>query len=72
VTFAWTDGGVSQTQSGAAMTGNLTTTHQSGTYVVRIDESTPISFETTYASNGAQAMNYALDVVAERLAPDEV
>lgn len=68
VTFSWTDGGVSPSVSGAAMTGNLTTTVQSGTQTVQIDDGTPITFATTYASNGAGQMQYSLRIAVERLA----
>jgi hypothetical protein len=40
--------------------------------VIRVDANSPISFSTTYASVGATAMQYELDVIAEALAPDTV
>ena len=70
VTISWTDGGVSQSATGAAMTGNLTTTVGFGTLPIRIDADTPVSVATIYASTGAQAMIYRLDVVLESLALD--
>lgn len=70
VTLAWTDGGVSQSEAGAALNGNLTTTRECATRIIRVDNASPISYATTYASAGATAMRYALDVVAEALALD--
>ena len=40
VTIGFTDGGVAQSFSGAAIVGNTTTTFQSGTLVIRIDSAT--------------------------------
>jgi len=68
MTFAWTDGGVSPTISGSAMTGNTTTTVQSGTILVRIDQGSPITYATTYASDTAGQMQYQLDIVLEDVA----
>ena len=65
VTFSWTDGGVVCSLSGAAMTANTTTTVQTGTALVRSDASAPITYATTYASNGAGEMKYQLDVTVE-------
>lgn len=65
VTFAWTDGGVAQTYSGAAMNGNTTTTYQSGSIVIRSDAGAAVTYATTYASNPASAMQYSLDAFIE-------
>ena len=70
VTITWTDGGVTMTQTGAAITGNTTATGQSGSVVIRVDASTPISYSTTYASVGGMPMAHALDLVCELLAAD--
>lgn len=64
-TFAWTDGSASCTVSGAAITGNTISSTGTGTYLVQIDQATPISYSTTYASNPAAAMTYALAIVLE-------
>src|SRR3990167_1844420 len=69
-TFSWTDGGLAQSASGAAITGNTTTTVQFGTLIIRVDDSTPISYATAYASDGAGIMRYSLDIVCEALALD--
>jgi hypothetical protein len=67
VTLGWTDGGVTPGYSGAAMTGNTTTTVQSGTFMLRADASTDINYSTTYASVGATPMQYSLYLWLEGL-----
>ena len=67
VTIGWTDGAVAQSQSGAAVTGNTTATHQNDTWLVHIDASTNITYATTYASSGGTSMQYSLYVVAEQI-----
>ena len=67
VTIGHTDGGVSCTQSGAAITGNTTATVGSGSVIVRIDQATAITFATTYASVGGTPMQYRLDMAVEQL-----
>lgn len=66
VTLNWTDGGVVQTFTGAAMTGNLTTTTQTGTLLVVVDQATTISYSVAYASNAA-GMQYSVTVIAEQI-----
>lgn len=68
VTFDWQDGGVTPTWSGAAITGNTTTTVQSGTLLLLCAASSPIRYSTTYASNGATAMVYKLYITCEGIA----
>ena len=68
VTIAWTESAIALTLSGAAMTGNTTTTVQSGSAVIRIDAPGPVSYSTTYASAGGTPMKYRLDVTLERVA----
>lgn len=63
VTLFWTDGGVSCTHAFTALTGNTVSTTGSDSYLLRIDQATPISYSTTYASNGAGEMVYSLDLV---------
>ncbi len=65
VTATWTDHGVVQTRSSAAMTGNTTATNQSEVWPLHIDASSPVSYSTTYASNVAATMVYALYLVLE-------
>src|SRR5204863_5568747 len=65
ITISYTDDGVSCSQSGAAITGNTTSTVQSGVILVESDQTVPISYATTYASAGATAMVYKLNVTCE-------
>ena len=66
VTITWTAGAVTQSIVGAAMTGNTTATFQTATYLIKIDQGTPVSYATTYADGGgAVAMQYELSVVLE-------
>lgn len=65
VTLQWTDSGVGMSQSGAAVTGNLTTSGQTGTVLIYSDGASPITYSTTYASVGATTMTYRLGVVLE-------
>lgn len=66
-TISWTESGVALSSSGAAMTGDTTTTTQSGSLMIRIDGSTAISYATTYASNTPAKMTYRLDVTVEQM-----
>ena len=68
VQFRWTDGGVAQTQTAAAITGNTTTSVQQDRLMVRTDRNTSIVFDTVYASTGAPVMQYRLNLALERLA----
>lgn len=63
--ISWTEGGVAQTVAGAALTGNTTKTRESGTFLCAVDANTAIQAETNYASVGATAMQYSLDVMVE-------
>lgn len=65
VTIGNTDGGVSCTQSGSAVTGNTTSTIQSGAVLVRCDPAIAPTYQVTYASNPASAMQYRLDLVLQ-------
>jgi len=66
VTITATDG-VTVTYASAAYTGNVTNAPQSGVFLVRADAGTPLSYSTTYASSGATAMVYELDITLEAL-----
>ena len=68
VTFGWTDGGVACSVSGTAITGNTTATTGTGAVLVQSDASAPITYATTYASNGAGEMTYTLYVMVEAVA----
>lgn len=62
-----TDDGVVCVQNTSTYAGNLTTQPQSGSFVVKCDASSPLSYSTTYASNPAAAMLYKLDIKVEQL-----
>jgi hypothetical protein len=69
VTLFWVDGGVTcSIVLIAAVTGNTTDSTGSDTKLVRIDATTPISYSTTYASNGANEMAYDLVLLLEAVA----
>jgi hypothetical protein len=67
VTITATEGGVTCNYADAAYTGNATNAPQSGSFVVKADPSTPLSYSTAYASNAAGAMVYTLDITVEQL-----
>lgn len=67
LTLAWTSGGVSQSYSFAALTGNTAATQQFGTAIVKADGGTAVTYAVTYASSGATAMAYELDICLEQL-----
>jgi hypothetical protein len=66
-TFTWTDGGISCSLSSAALTGNTTSTVGTGSALINIDASSPISYSTTYASVGAPVMAYSLYITLEEM-----
>jgi hypothetical protein len=68
VSIGFTDGGVSCALATTAVTGNTTATVSTATYLVSIDQGTPITYATTYASVGGTTMQYKLVVVIERIA----
>jgi hypothetical protein len=69
VTIGWTDGGVTQSHSFAALTGNsVTTVLTNPSLTIRSDASSPITYATTYASDTAGQMQYSLDVALLRVA----
>ncbi len=66
--LAWTEGGVSCSETWAAMTGNTTATVLTGpAKTIRIDAATPISYAVAYASVGGTSAQYELSLVLERL-----
>jgi hypothetical protein len=67
VSFDWSSGGVAKTFPGTAETGNTTTTYQSGIFMIRSDNLSPVRYSTTYVSVGAPVMEYSLDVLLEVL-----
>lgn len=67
VRFGWTQGAVSLTLAGAAMTGDTVTTVQSGTVPIYVDAGTPISYNTIYASNTPAKMRFTLRIKVQSL-----
>lgn len=67
VSVGYIQGGLTLSQSGAAVTGNTTSTVQSGSFVLRSDPGSPITFSVAYASVPAAAMAYQIDLIAEQL-----
>jgi hypothetical protein len=65
LTVGWPDGGVACSQAGAAITGNTTATVQSGTLLIRSDNDGPITYAVAYASVGATAAQFSLDLTVE-------
>lgn len=65
VTVANTDSGVNVAQVGPALTGNTPTSVQSGSFLVRADAATAITYAVAYTSVGAPAMTYTISVVIE-------
>jgi hypothetical protein len=67
VTIGWVRSGIAQTKVGASLTGNTTTTYESGSTLVRADGLTDITYAVTYASSGTPCQ-FEFDVVVEQLA----
>jgi len=65
VTVGWTESSVALSDSGAAITGNTTTTVQSGSFLLLTDGGSDITYSTAYSSTGATAMQYRLRLVVE-------
>jgi Na+/H+-translocating membrane pyrophosphatase len=68
VTIAWTGGGVAMQEVGAALTGNTTATHESGTMMIRLDPGTTVSYAVAYASVGGTSAQYSFDLFLEEMA----
>ena len=67
VTIGGVNGGVTCSLAGSAITGNTTTTVQSGNVYLQSDASTNLTYTTTYASSGGTAMVYSLWMTVERV-----
>jgi hypothetical protein len=67
VTIGFTEGSVALTTSGAALTGNTTTTFQQGTLMLACDANSSITYAASYSSVGATSMQYGLAVIVERV-----
>jgi len=60
VAISYTFGGVSQTETFAAVTGITTGTHQGIVFPFMVDAGTPVSYTVTYASNTPNACVYSV------------
>jgi len=67
VTITHTASGVACATAGAALTTNTPDTPLSGSIVVRADAGAPITYAVAYASVGATAAQYDVDVLVEML-----
>lgn len=67
VTLGWTSGGVAQPHVGANLTGNTTTTAEQFSAIVRVDDSTAITYAVSYASTGAPTMEFDFALTLEQL-----
>lgn len=67
VDIGFTESGTSLTVTTGADATNTTTKVVTGSWVLRVDQTTTITYATTYASVGATPMQYRLDVVVEQV-----
>ncbi len=67
VLIGFTESGVSLTVTTGVDATNAVTKVLAGSWVIKCDANTTITYETTYASVGAQPMQYKLDVIVERV-----
>lgn len=67
VSLGYTDGAVPITLSGVPVTGDTTTTVQSLSTLIHVDQAAPITYRTTYASNTPNKMAYRLDLIVEQI-----
>jgi hypothetical protein len=65
IVLTYTRNGVVQTETFAALTGTLTTSHQGVSFPFRCDGGTPISYQVLYASNTPNLCVYALNLTVE-------
>lgn len=66
VTIGWTDDSVACQASGPAVTGNTVSSTGTGSFLVRRQGQTPITYATSYSSTPA-GMRYVLALVVERV-----
>lgn len=66
-TVGWTETGVAQSESEAAVTVDAVTAQQSGSKVVWADANTDLTIAVAYASNTPAAMTYRVDAAVESL-----
>jgi hypothetical protein len=66
-TLAFTDRGTALSISGAALTANTVTTFQGLAFTARVDNATPLTYSTTYASVGATPLLYDIAAFIEEV-----
>jgi hypothetical protein len=66
-TLAFTDRGTALSVSGGALTTNTVTTWEGFSRTVRVDNATPLTYSTTYASIGATPMLYDIAAFIEEV-----
>lgn len=64
-TLGWVDGLQPMSRSSTANTVNTTSAEDNGVWFIRIDQSSPVTYGTTYGSTGATPMEYELEVTVE-------
>lgn len=68
VTIRWSDGGVACSRVLIpAVTGNTVDSTGTGVSLINVDAAAPVSYSTTYASNGANEMEYELFLTLESM-----
>ena len=67
VDIGFTESGASLTVTTGTDSTNTTAKVLTGSWVLRVDQTTTITYATTYASVGATPMQYRLDVVVEQV-----
>lgn len=69
IAIGWTEGGVSQTRTFTALTGNTTATSLADPLLtILVDANSPITYAITYASNTAGQMRYRATFILSRVA----
>lgn len=66
--LGWVSGGVTMQQVNAAVTGNATTSYQSGSIAVQTDAGSELTYQTIYGSIGITDMQYELYITVEEIA----
>lgn len=69
LTITWVQEGVTQTWTGTNLTGNTTTTRESGTQIFHVDANSAITYAATYTSvpSGGADMTFELLLGLERI-----
>lgn len=67
LSIGWTDRLNNRSIAAPAVTTNAISAAQTGTYLLRCDRATPITFSTVYSSPGSTKMIYSLDLTLEQI-----